>query len=367
MLKFVKTTIKKFFTESSLAKLKMGMELWYYSYLMKKIESKKFSGDYLLGTPLHTNLGDHLITLSENYYLQSIDYSKEIMEIPTEMFQVYKKRLKKAIPQNAVIFINGGRWMGNLWPNEEILMEEIVSTFQNNRIIIFPQTIYYEKGKNFYNELLVSSKKKFENCSDLTLCVREQFSYDFAVEKYKNIKILLVPDIAFAYYNKSPKNSNINSNKVVSFCLREDRERCRDISIESLLKQFFLNNGYKIDKINTISKVRIPYFARERIVISRLRKFARSNFVVTDRLHGMIFSFLTRTPCIVLDNKTQKVSGVYRTWLEKCNYILPLFDKYDELIVKNFIDSFEQDICLEKYDLKFYFKILEENINNAKN
>ncbi len=41
----------------------------------------------------------------------------------------------------------------------------------------------------------------------------------------------------------------------------------------------------------------------------------RSSLVVTDRLHGLIFSVITDTPVLVLDNSTGKVAAFYRTWL----------------------------------------------------
>ena len=43
--------------------------------------------------------------------------------------------------------------------------------------------------------------------------------------------------------------------------------------------------------------------------------------VITDRLHCMIFSAITSTPCIVIDNYTNKISGVYK-WISNYNYLM---------------------------------------------
>ena len=43
--------------------------------------------------------------------------------------------------------------------------------------------------------------------------------------------------------------------------------------------------------------------------------------MITDRLHGMIYAYLTGTPCIVLDNVSGKVSHVYDLWLYNVPYI----------------------------------------------
>ena len=42
--------------------------------------------------------------------------------------------------------------------------------------------------------------------------------------------------------------------------------------------------------------------------------------MVTDRLHGMIFSIITKTPCVIIGNNHHKVKETYRTF-EKCEYI----------------------------------------------
>jgi pyruvyl transferase EpsI len=43
--------------------------------------------------------------------------------------------------------------------------------------------------------------------------------------------------------------------------------------------------------------------------------FSRARCVVTDRLHGLIFSVITRTPCVVIENCNHKIRSTYETWL----------------------------------------------------
>ena len=61
-----------------------------------------------------------------------------------------------------------------------------------------------------------------------------------------------------------------------------------------------------------------------------LKKFAKAKIVVTDRLHGMIFTIITNTPCIAINNLSGKVKGVYDTLsdIEK-NKIIFIEDKAD--------------------------------------
>ena len=64
-----------------------------------------------------------------------------------------------------------------------------------------------------------------------------------------------------------------------------------------------------------MNECRVSIEEREQTVFQRLKAFASYDFVITDRLHGMIFSYICGTPCILFDNKTHKISGVYDTWL----------------------------------------------------
>ena len=42
--------------------------------------------------------------------------------------------------------------------------------------------------------------------------------------------------------------------------------------------------------------------------------------MITDRLHGMVFSAITGTPCIAMDNVSHKVYGAYQ-WLSYLPYL----------------------------------------------
>ena len=45
----------------------------------------------------------------------------------------------------------------------------------------------------------------------------------------------------------------------------------------------------------------------------KIVEFSSCKIIVTDRLHGMIFSLIAGVPCVAIDNKNHKVSGVYKT------------------------------------------------------
>ena len=61
-----------------------------------------------------------------------------------------------------------------------------------------------------------------------------------------------------------------------------------------------------------------------------MSEFASCKLVITDRLHGMIFSAITGTKCFALDNLSKKVSGGYE-WVKDLGYITLCKDT-DELM-----------------------------------
>lgn len=106
-----------------------------------------------------------------------------------------------------------------------------------------------------------------------------------------------------------------------------------------------------------MNKHRVNIEEREDRVLQRLKVFSGYDFVVTDRLHGMIFSYICGTPCIVFDNKTHKVSGVYNTWLSDSKKILPMFKDSECGNLEEFVTSdlnFDENVCpLDRFnDLK---------------
>ena len=319
----IRKILKKIIPKRIVYRIKMGSEMLSFSFKIKMIEENPSGKDYILGTPIHSNLGDHLITLAEFDFLRKINQNRDVIEIPTEMYQIYRDRLKKAIPSDSMIYINGGGWMGNIWPVEELLLQDMINLFSDNKVIVFPQTIYFKNDTVPYHQLINSANNIFAKCRDVTLCVRDRQSYEFAINNYKDIKVLLVPDIALTYQKETPKNKGIKY--VVGYCLREDRELSRNREQESLVRRVLHKYGYTEKSISTMSKRRVPTWKREAEVNKGLEAFASCTIVVTDRLHGMIFSYITNTPCIVFDNKTKKVSGVFTEWLKNSTHILPLF------------------------------------------
>lgn len=332
---------------------------------MNRIRNTSNNAAFILGTPIHTNLGDHLIALAEFQFLKKIGYKKEVIEIPMEMFHIFSFMLKKYIPADATIFINGGGWMGNIWPKEETTLQKMVHLFKDNRIIIFPQTIYYDKRQPEYSKLLMRGRKIYNQAKNLTICTRDEDSYHFAKKNYGNANVLLCPDIAFSYTDYTL--SEVRRNGRVGVCLRDDREKSRGELAERLMEMIQSRN-YERKDVSTIYPKPVHSAQRYGVVQSKLRDFSQCRFVVTDRLHGTIYSYLTDTPCIVFDNQTKKVSGTVNRWLKGAKSIFLADDNTKMDDVDLYIRTIEKDaVKFQSIDLHLFDSLKEEILHGGDN
>ena len=350
----IKSWVKKFIPKSIITYWRMRGEIRLSCALMNSIEAgNHLHEDFLIGTPIHQNLGDHLIAVAEDALISEYRLEKKFVEISMEMYEAFRPRLEKAIPSDAVIYITGGGWMGDVWPVDEMALQSMLHSFKENKIIIFPQTIFYHKRDEESRSLLESSRKAFAVCKDVTLCVRERNSYDFACENYPGVKVVLTPDVAMFYESYSPQNCKRKDCKKALLCLRSDIEKVDSTEKMACLKKLLDHYGYIAHMTDTIYPKRVLSEDRKKTVNKKLKEFAETGLVVTDRLHGMLFCYLTRTPCIALDNATKKVAGVYDTWLKECNWIFPLFKYKDMLECEQFIQrcvdyNFSFDVSVYK-------------------
>lgn len=285
-------------------------QLGRYAEKIRQIKRDPDRFVYLVGTPIHTNLGDHLIALSEIQFLER-EFGMQVMDIPTEMFQLFRITLKRIIPASRPVCITGGGWMGDMWPVDERTLEKMALAFRNNPAIVFPQTIYYEHPE-VGNGVSRRAEACFKACRDTVLCVRDQNSYDYATAHYRN-KVMLCPDIAM-YYRK-PLAERSGSGKRIGICFRDDRERVRHVSREDIIRGFG-GGAYEFVKLSTIHETPVSCEERKDVLDALIDAFHSCDLVIADRLHAMILSYIAQTPCLAFDNRTHKVAGVHDLWLK---------------------------------------------------
>ena len=275
---------------------------------VKKRKEKKV---YLLCTPIHGNLGDQAIAISEISFLSSYN----VIEVNLDEYALYQNILKKFVKEKDVIMIHGGGNMGTLWPDEDDITMNIVSEYGENKIIMFPQTLYYSDN-NAGVSRWKRNLKVYENHKDFTVFLRDKNSFDLYKEKFYGLKCEYVPDIVLSY-NKKRKTYDRNN---CLLCLRSDHEAVVDYFMRDQIERCLNEKNINFKYTDTVIFGNFKFKNRGREIEKKWHEFSCAKMIITDRLHGMIFAAITGTPCLALDNLSKKVSGVY-SWISYLDYI----------------------------------------------
>ena len=309
----------------------------------------------LIGVPHHNNLGDHAITIAERKYLKDNFKEYKYYEISEETLETCIEKVKNVIDEEDILFLHGGGNLGDEYLYVEEGRRKVIQLFPNNRIVFLPQTMYFSDTKRGKEEL-EKSKKIYSQHNKLLIIAREDVSYKRMKEEFKNNKIIKTPDIV-TYLDKSDKTKQ--NREGLLMILRNDVES--NLSKEQIDKICLMSKKYfsKIEINDTAKGNGISEKNRDAKIEEMLNKYRKSQLVITDRLHGMIFAAITSTPCIALGNYNHKIKACSKT-LEHLGYIQYIedIDKIEEqikyLISANF-DNYSNEFATEQ--LK---QILEE-------
>ena len=317
----------------------------YKKYLSKIQDKNKY---LIFNTPIHGNIGDHAILFAEEQLLR--DNNLNSFNIAYDEIEMFLNKYSSTVKDNDLIMITGGGFLGTLWENEQNNVNMVLEKYNENNIIIFPQTVFYDK--TLYGTYRFEKEKAiYRNCKNLLFCCRDKKSYEF-VNSQITTNTLLTSDIV-TYLNYS-KDNNFNRNDIV-FCLRSDKEKV--VSDDELDKmKNIVKEKFKNEKILFKDTVFSGYFSYKkgyRYFSKYLSDLKKTKLFITDRLHGMIFATITGTPCIAMANSSGKVKGVYE-WISKNNDYVKFIEN---------INEFEK--VINEMDInKKYFYNNEDIINN---
>lgn len=273
---------------------------------------------WIMGSPLHGNLGDSAILVAERKMLLELEKSKEcIKEISNTEYIKYRKWLLRFIsPKDIMTYIGGGN-MGDVWFEEEKVRRLIVTDFSHRDFIFFPQTIFYSQTSTGAAE--EKSSISIYNQPQFFFVAREAVSYEKIQTIYPTTKKLLTPDIVLstsaADYGVIPCKR-----KGILLCFRKDCEMSFHAGDVKRLEEFTKRLSAFVTLTDMVLTHGVTKENRLYLLNKKMQEFASSELVVTDRLHGMIFSAITATPCVVFSNNNHKIRGTY-DWISYLPYI----------------------------------------------
>lgn len=311
--------------------------------LKKMIEdtlSSLIDHDYVLwDVPYYNNIGDILIWEGERDFLKGIKHKcLDSASIETCRFP--------SLSADTVILLGGGGNFGDLWRSLQEFRLKVIRHYPDNRIIIFPQTVYYENW-----DMLQEDAKVMAGHDKLIICAREERSYEILKTHFRN-EILLLPDMAFCI---DPQKLVRWKKKQVDkdlFLKRMDKELKKDMTapedmeirdwpsiernlfvtdilriilgINRRLERFgihFLRNFFYVLADRYACKVFRPLLVRKGVVF-----LYPYRHIYTTRLHVMILSVLLCKKCCFIDNSYGKNSAFYEAWLKDLSEISPWKD-----------------------------------------
>jgi len=271
----------------------------------------------LINTPLHTNIGDHIITYAVMNFFKDLLPEFDVTEVSNKLYKEKRKDVVYRTNVNDIIVVTGGGFLGSLWPYSGQNVYNILEDFPDNKIIILPQSLYFEdneegeRQKRLFYDLAVNHK-------DLTVLLRENISYNrFNAMFDGKVKSYLMPDMALTLDYSHDQTERAG----VLLCLRNDKESILSEEDKSAVKNHFLSLGEEVKESSMHWHTDIMQNQREEIIKTKINELKKYKLVITDALHCMISCAISGTPCIALNNVNGKLEGIYNSWLKDLNYL----------------------------------------------
>ena len=300
------------------------------------------------------NLGDVAITYAQKQFLSERLPNHEIIEVPISRTIDGIIAVRRVINKDDLITTVGGGNLGDLYDQIEYLRQLVVRYFPDNKVISFPQTFDFHVGSGKNNGLKKASAT-YNKHKNLTFVAREQKSYNLMAEHFVKNKVILTPDIVM-YLNQIQDSVR----RGVVLCMRADGEKNLSQENEQSMLDLVKQSFDTVTVYDThIDKNHLTSGERELELEKIWKEFRGSELVITDRLHGMIFCYITQTPCIVFQNNNHKVKGCFE-WIRESSNI-KLIEEFDlEYIDRLFKSQFYR--TKRHLSIETKFDVLQQNL-----
>lgn len=288
----------------------------------------------LLDCPYHGNVGDLLIWEGES-----------------EFFKITNKKLISQhslftydfpdISSDVTICLHGGGNFGDLYREAQDFRLKVIERYPHNKIIIFPQSVYYE------NECLVGKDAEiFSSHGNLLVCARDKMSFDFLQKYFAKTNIKLIPDMAFCmdvskFYDSSKseeleqsvyfkrldkefsecKNGFLNSLEHRDWVVFEKRHHWSYLLMVIGYRSLKIKSKFTKRGINHILDFIMQNYAKSILIKGGVKILSPFKNIYTSRLHAMILGILMDKNVYGIDSKTPKVREYINTWLYDCEGI----------------------------------------------
>lgn len=315
---------------------------------------------FYLGITEHSNLGDNA-----QFYCIRRWIKKNYPDIPCYEFEstticdhetdFIKKFMEVYKPQDIIIF-QSGYCTQDLGGNHEEMHRLICDNLPHARILMMPQTIFFQKEEN-----KLRTSKSYNQAHNMLFLARDKVSYEIALEMFPDIKVELYPDIVTTLIGTLKFDNPRNG---VCLCTRNDGEKYYSEEEIEFLKHRIESEGVHVKQKDTYTSKSYQKIRKNQqaFIENEIETFSHFNVTITDRYHGTIFSLAAGTPVIIIKTNDHKVvtgadwfKGIYDDYVYVVKDLDEAFTKYKELNHKKF-----------KYSLIPYFENQFYNLLKSK-
>lgn len=179
----------------------------------------------------YSNLGDFAITLAQKKILKGLYPCANVIEIPIGETYQGIKAVKSRNNHDDVVTIIGGGNMGTLHYGYERKRNLIVECFKRNKVISFPQSIFY--SDDFWGRRAQErSYRSYSSHPNIKLMARDEDSAYIMRNMFPGVPVDLMPD---AVLTLEAFNSNGEREGIIC-CLRDDEERAVNDDLEKQIQ-----------------------------------------------------------------------------------------------------------------------------------
>jgi len=346
--------------------------------------------------PQVPNVGDHAMIIAIQKWFEDNFPNWEVIRFYRHIRFGRREdwdRLLKTVKKDDLVFIHSGGDFGTFyWTGEEKYpwhktRRKIILSFPNNKIIQLPVTVFYHNTK-WGKIILEEEANSIKVRKNIILMCRDPKSYEILANAYVH-KSFFVPD--FAFYLKpdlvkkerkgallilrKDAESRFNQEKNPKIILKLPKEirapLCKLVTISSFVftRRAHVRVKTMVEKVIsnvTVKDVQVAGYPitdknRESCINRTLDYYQSFKVVITDRLHGMIFSVITKTPCIAIDGRIpHKLSGYKKLLSRSVKFVKNIEE----------IPNAMREVLSKPYqetDITSYFTTLKEKIFNIFN
>ncbi len=270
-------------------------------------------GDFQQRKPAERNLGD---ALQHARIVSWLHRHYGDWEVETVFLFTPLPELQKQIGPDDVIAFQSSGGMGTTHLPMEAVFRQVVASYPRHRIIFFPQTVFY-RDENVRRE----SAAVYRQHGNLTLMARDYKSHETLKFMVPDGDTLVCPDFVFSmkvdhrYLAERPDEPNAKPLLI----LRDDKER-NEPARKAI--QWSVRDADRMSLMCPETK-RCRDMEHPDFWGPKLAKMAKARYLVTDRMHGMIFAAVMHIPCVCVPcgGGFPKNNNCYESWLWRVPWI----------------------------------------------